>query len=222
MTGALLRVDIRGREGRTLGEAWEGGPRTYLGLSVAGFPNLFTITGPGSPSVLANMIVAIEQHVDWIAQCMTDLRERGLDTIEATLEAQDGWVQHVNEAADGTLWPQANCLGTWEPTFQAKPACSCPTSEGSTSTPRSAWRSSPTATKASSWQPPHRWPQPHSPRLEGVAHDLALADHERQHGLRPREGSEVPQRVDVAQHDVGRSAGGQSAESAPPAHRAVR
>ena len=108
MTGALLRVDIRGREGRTLGEAWEGGPRTYLGLSVAGFPNLFTITGPGSPSVLANMIVAIEQHVDWIAQCMTDLRERGLDTIEATLEAQDGWVQHVNEAADGTLWPQAN------------------------------------------------------------------------------------------------------------------
>ena len=108
MTGALLRVDILGREGRTLGEAWEGGPRTYLGLSVAGFPNLFTITGPGSPSVFSNMIMAIEQHVDWIAECMTHLRERGLDTIEATLEAQDGWVQHVNEAADATLWPQAN------------------------------------------------------------------------------------------------------------------
>ena len=108
MTGALLWIDVRGREGTPLGEVWEAGPRSYLGLSMAGFPNLFTITGPGSPSVLSNMIVSIEQHVDWITQCMVDLRERSLDTIEATVEAQDAWVEHVNDSADMTLWPQAN------------------------------------------------------------------------------------------------------------------
>ncbi len=108
MTGALLKIDIRGRRGEPLAHAWEAGPRTYLGLMVAGFPNLFTITGPGSPSVLANMIFAIEQHVDWIADCLRRLGERGVDTIEAEPKAQDAWVAHVNEVADRTLFPQAN------------------------------------------------------------------------------------------------------------------
>jgi cyclohexanone monooxygenase len=108
MTGALLTMDIRGRCGNTLRQKWEGGPRSYLGLSVAGFPNLFTITGPGSPSVLSNMIISIEQHVDWIADCMDYLREHNLDSIEATVEAEDAWVDHVNEVADRTLFPRAN------------------------------------------------------------------------------------------------------------------
>ncbi len=108
MTGALLAVDIRGRDGRTLASDWSAGPRTYLGIQVAGFPNLFTITGPGSPSVLSNMIVSIEHHVDWIAACVEHMRERGMRTIEATVEAQDAWVDHVNEVANFTLFPQAN------------------------------------------------------------------------------------------------------------------
>jgi len=78
-----------------------------LGLQVAGFPNLFTITGPGSPSVLCNMPVAIEQHVDWITDCIAYMRERGLERIEATADAADKWVEHVNEAADATLLPLA-------------------------------------------------------------------------------------------------------------------
>jgi cyclohexanone monooxygenase len=108
MTGALLAIDIRGRAGQSLRQAWEAGPRTYLGIAVAGFPNLFTITGPGSPSVLSNMIVSIEQHVDWIADCMTYMREHGQATIEARLDAQDAWVTHVNEVGHMTLYPQAN------------------------------------------------------------------------------------------------------------------
>lgn len=107
MTGALLKIDIRGRGGRTLAEKWAAGPRTYLGLAVAGFPNLFTITGPGSPSVLSNMIVSIEQHVDWIADCLAYLRARGHATIEATIEAEDAWVTHVNEVGHTTLYPLA-------------------------------------------------------------------------------------------------------------------
>jgi cyclohexanone monooxygenase len=108
MTGALLNIDIRGRDGVTLKEKWEGGPRTYLGLQVAGFPNLFTITGPGSPSVLSNMIVSIEQHVDWITDCLEYLRDHQIDTMEATVEAEDAWVGHVNEVANYTLYPRAN------------------------------------------------------------------------------------------------------------------
>jgi cyclohexanone monooxygenase len=108
MTGTLLKIDIRGRGGRTLRQAWEAGPRTYLGLSVAGFPNLFTISGPGSPSVLTNMIVSIEQHVNWIAGCIAQLRARGRATIEARAEAQDAWVEHVNAVAGRTLFPQCN------------------------------------------------------------------------------------------------------------------
>jgi cyclohexanone monooxygenase len=108
MTGALLKAGIRGRSGLPLAEKWEAGPRTYLGLMSAGFPNLFMITGPGSPSVLSNMMVSIEQHVDWIADCVAHMRDRGARTIEATQEAEDAWVEHANEVAFRTLYPQAN------------------------------------------------------------------------------------------------------------------
>jgi cyclohexanone monooxygenase len=107
MTGALLGIDIRGRGGRPIQEAWAAGPRTYLGLSIAGFPNLFTITGPGSPSVLSNMIVSIEQHVDWIADCLAYLGRHGHASIEATAEAQEAWVRHVDEVGHMTLYPLA-------------------------------------------------------------------------------------------------------------------
>ena len=107
MTGTLTRIGIQGRDGQTLAQAWEAGPRTYLGLMSHGFPNLFTITGPGSPSVLSNMIVSIEQHVGWIGRCLEDLRARGVDCIEPALEAQDAWVDHVNEVAHRTLYPSA-------------------------------------------------------------------------------------------------------------------
>jgi cyclohexanone monooxygenase len=108
MTGALLDIDIRGAGGRGLREHWAGGPRTYLGLSVAGFPNLFIVTGPGSPSVLSNMVVSIEQHVDWINDCIAAMRDRGIESIDATPEAEEAWVEHVNEVADATLYPVAN------------------------------------------------------------------------------------------------------------------
>jgi len=108
MTGTLLKIDIRGRGGRTLREAWEAGPRTYLGINVAGFPNLFIIAGPGSPSVLTNMIVSIEQHVNWIADCIARLRAQGRAAIEARPEAQEAWVEHVNAVAGRTLYTQCN------------------------------------------------------------------------------------------------------------------
>ena len=108
MTGTLLKIDIRGRGGRTLRDKWHAGPRTYLGLGIEGFPNLFTVSGPGSPSVLTNMIVSIEQHVDWIADCLDYLRARGHATIEARGEAEDQWVDHVNTVAGRTLFPSCN------------------------------------------------------------------------------------------------------------------
>ena len=108
MTGALARIDIRGRGGRTLRSKWEDGPRAYLGLGVAGFPNLFVITGPGSPSVLSNMLPSIEQHVDWIADCVAWMRDRGHAAIEATPEAENEWVAHVGEVAGATLYPTCN------------------------------------------------------------------------------------------------------------------
>ncbi|MDI1266061.1 MAG: NAD(P)/FAD-dependent oxidoreductase [bacterium] len=108
MTGSVARIDIRGRDGRTLNDKWSAGPRTYLGLMSAGFPNLFVITGPGSPSVLSNMIVSIEQHVDWITDCLSYMRDNGLDTMEAATDAEDKWVAHVNEVAYTTLFPQAD------------------------------------------------------------------------------------------------------------------
>ncbi len=107
LTGALLAMDVRGRDGLTLTEAWGNGPQSYLGLMVAGFPNLFTITGPGSPSVLSNVVVSIEQHVEWIADCIAHLRASGLDRIEATADAQEAWMAHVAEVAAFTLFPRA-------------------------------------------------------------------------------------------------------------------
>ena len=108
MTGSVAKIDIRGRNGQTLNRKWAEGPKTYLGLMSAGFPNLFIITGPGSPSVLSNMIVSIEQHVDWITDCIAYMRDRGLATMEANTDAEDQWVAHVNEVAHTTLYPQAN------------------------------------------------------------------------------------------------------------------
>jgi cation diffusion facilitator CzcD-associated flavoprotein CzcO/acetyl esterase/lipase len=108
MTGAIVNVDITGRDGLTLKEKWAGGPTTYLGLTTTGFPNLFLITGPGSPSVLSNMAVSIEQHVDWIADRLEEFRKNGIDRIEPTETAEEGWVQHVNDAASITLHPTAN------------------------------------------------------------------------------------------------------------------
>ncbi|HEY0107264.1 MAG TPA: NAD(P)/FAD-dependent oxidoreductase [Rhizomicrobium sp.] len=108
ITGALLAIDIKGSDGRSLREAWADGAGTYLGLGIAGFPNLFTITGPLSPSVLANMPVAVEQHVNWIADCLVHMRERGLARIEPQPEAQAAWTAHVAEVAGRTLYPRSN------------------------------------------------------------------------------------------------------------------
>jgi cyclohexanone monooxygenase len=108
MTGPILDIDIRGKDGLSLRKKWSAGPRTYLGLMVAGFPNLFTIAGPGSPSVLSNMVVSIEQHVDWIADCLNHMKQEGFECIEPALEAEDGWVDHANELASATLFPKAN------------------------------------------------------------------------------------------------------------------
>ncbi|MFP6825916.1 MAG: NAD(P)/FAD-dependent oxidoreductase [Pseudohongiellaceae bacterium] len=105
MTGALLRIDIRGRDGLSLRKKWRDGPKNYLGLTVNRFPNFFTITGPGSPSVLANMIVAIEQHVEWIGDCLQHLRANSVSTIEASSKAEDHWVRLVNKIANKTLFP---------------------------------------------------------------------------------------------------------------------
>ena len=103
MTGALAKIAIRGRRGAALTQKWSEGPRTLLGLAIAGFPNLFTITGPGSPSVLTNMLPSIEQHVDWIADCLGYMRDRGAARIEANPDAEDAWVARVNNLADASL-----------------------------------------------------------------------------------------------------------------------
>ena len=107
LTGPLFALGIQGRDGRTLADAWAEGPKTYLGLAVPGFPNLFTITGPGSPSVLTNMPVSIEQHVEWIGDCLAYLREHGIETIEAQPDATQAWTEHVQEVASDTLYPKA-------------------------------------------------------------------------------------------------------------------
>ena len=108
ISGPLLAMDIRGKNGVTLKQQWAEGPKTYLGLQIAGFPNLFTVTGPGSPSVLTNMPVAIEQHVEWITTCIDMLQRNGKSRIEATPEAAEDWVGETNAAANATLLPLAN------------------------------------------------------------------------------------------------------------------
>ena len=108
ITGSLLAIDIRGQGGKALAEKWKHGPLMYLGLMVAGFPNMFVITGPGSPSVKSNMVCSIEQHVEFITSCIRFLRERDLSRIEPDEEFEREWVAHVNEVADRTLYPKAD------------------------------------------------------------------------------------------------------------------
>jgi cation diffusion facilitator CzcD-associated flavoprotein CzcO/acetyl esterase/lipase len=108
MTGPLVSVDVTGTDGVTLADKWEHGPASYLGLMTTGFPNFFMITGPQSPSVLSNMLVSIEQHVDWIADCLQRLRAEGFERIEPTPLAEAGWVQHNQDCADITLYQRAN------------------------------------------------------------------------------------------------------------------
>jgi cyclohexanone monooxygenase len=135
MTGALLNIDISVDGGPRLRDKWAHGPRTYLGLMTAGFPNLFMITGPGSPSVKSNMIASIEQHVDWIADCLRHLDDKEIRQIEADEGAENSWVDHVNQVADATLYPQAN---SWYngANIAASRACSCLMSPGWISTER--------------------------------------------------------------------------------------
>jgi len=108
MTGALNEIDVRTADGAVLRRHWEGGPLTYLGLMVSGFPNMFVVTGPGSPGVKTQMIASIEQHVDWIADTIDHLGKHQLDRIEPTAKAEMDWVHHVNAVADSTLYPLAN------------------------------------------------------------------------------------------------------------------
>ncbi|WP_068076704.1 flavin-containing monooxygenase [Novosphingobium lentum] len=108
ITGSLNAIAIRGRDGRLLRDAWADGPRTYLGLAVAGFPNLFIVTGPGSPSVFSNMVLSIEHDIEWIGNCIEWMRGNGVTTIEADEDAQSAWVEHVASLAEGTLFTQAN------------------------------------------------------------------------------------------------------------------
>lgn len=108
MTGALLQIDVHGREGQSLKDKWSAGPRTYLGLASAGFPNLFMMTGPGSPSVLANMVTGIEQHAEYIADAISWADERNISSFEAALDAENKWVDIVNMRSEATLYPQCN------------------------------------------------------------------------------------------------------------------
>ncbi len=107
ITGALLAMDIRGRNGLSLRDKWAQAPRAFLGLAACGFPNLFMINGPGSPSVLVNMVTGIEQHVEWIADCLIHMRNRGLDAIEAMAQQEDAWAAHNNEVAERSI--RGNC-----------------------------------------------------------------------------------------------------------------
>jgi cation diffusion facilitator CzcD-associated flavoprotein CzcO len=108
MTGSFFKMDIQGKDGLQLKDKWAAGPETYLGLSVAGFPNMFMITGPGSPSVLSNMPVSIEQHVEWISDLVDYTREHDVVLVEADADAETAWVAHVNDIASKTLFPLAN------------------------------------------------------------------------------------------------------------------
>ena len=108
MTGSLDRINITGRNGQSLKSKWQAGPVSYLGLSVSGFPNLFIMTGPGSPSVLANMVVGAEQHSEWISECIKHIEENTLSAIEASKTAENEWVEHINNVADTTIYPTCN------------------------------------------------------------------------------------------------------------------
>ena len=137
MTGALVNVDIAGRNGLSLKDAWTGGPLTYLGLMVAGFPNLFMVTGPGSPSVLSNMLVSIEQHVEWISDCIADMRDGEFATIEPTRSrSKAGW--RTSTTTPRSRSTRRRTRGTWARMCPANPVSSCRTAEGSIGIGRSA------------------------------------------------------------------------------------
>ena len=136
MTGSFDKIRITGRGGRTLAEKWRAGPRTYLGLASVGFPNLFMITGPGSPSVLASMIQAIEQHVDWLADCLATCAMPAPEHRAAAGD-EDAWVAHVNEVSTVSL--RSTCSSWYVGTnIPGGRACSCPISAASRSMCRSA------------------------------------------------------------------------------------
>jgi len=107
VTGTLESLNIEGRDGQNLADKWEAGPRTYLGIGTNGFPNMFMVTGPQSPSVLSNMTVAIEQHVEWTAECLEYMLDNGYELMEPTVDAEDEWVSHNEEVANQTLYPEA-------------------------------------------------------------------------------------------------------------------
>jgi len=130
MTGSLLKMDIQGRDGHQLKEVWRDGPRNYLGLQVPGFPNMFTITGPGSPSVLCNLPPAIEQHGNWITECIRMLRDKGLQRIEASEQASDAWCEEVNKAANATLLAQVKHSWYWGANVPGKPQVFMPYAGG--------------------------------------------------------------------------------------------
>ena len=109
MTGALTRIDVRGRGGRLLRDDWVDGPRTFLGIGMAGYPNLFVVVGPGSPAVLATYPPQIELQVGWIAEFLRYLGEQAFTSAEAEIDAQDAWCDHVNEVAEGTMFTAASC-----------------------------------------------------------------------------------------------------------------
>ena len=109
MTGALLKSNVVGKNGVALQDKWQFGPAAYLGLQISGFPNLFMVTGPGSPSVLCNMLVAIEQHINWISDCISHMEGNGLSQIEPTEQAEDQWVVQVNQVAEGTMYTAPSC-----------------------------------------------------------------------------------------------------------------
>lgn len=108
MTGSLSKIDIRGRGGASLRDKWADGPVTYLGLQTSGFPNLFSVAGPGSPSVLSNVPLSCEHHVEWIASALVHMREHNIDTLEATPEAEAAWTQHLIDTANFTLYREAD------------------------------------------------------------------------------------------------------------------
>ena len=108
VTGPLLHIDIRGRGGQSLRDKWADGPKNYLGLMMAGFPNMFTVTGPLSPSVMTNMPTAIDQHLNWILDCIGAMEKKGAATIEPRAEDEEAWHDHAIEVADMTLFPKAN------------------------------------------------------------------------------------------------------------------
>jgi cyclohexanone monooxygenase len=103
-----LALNLTGADGTSLREKWRDGPASYLGLTIAGFPNLFTVNGPGSPSVLTNMITSIEHHVDWIADCLAHMRAHGLERMDTDPDAEAAWAEQVRQVADMTLYPKAN------------------------------------------------------------------------------------------------------------------